>query len=99
MVFFRFDSELKEFKTQDGVHRHSDGETVTSPVLMWVKALDVLLVKLSESALNLNEIEMISGSAQQHGSVFWKKASEITLANLNPHETLSDQLQVYGLSH
>ncbi|XP_065648659.1 xylulose kinase isoform X2 [Hydra vulgaris] len=88
-----FDSELKEFNTQNGVHRHNDGETVTSPVLVWVKALDIILMKLAESELSLKEIEMITGSAQQHGSVFWKKSSEITLANLNVHETLVDQLQ------
>ncbi|KAK1875381.1 Xylulose kinase [Dissostichus eleginoides] len=47
----QFDSDLPEFRTQGGVHIHADRLTVTSPVLMWVKALDMLLDKMKEAGL------------------------------------------------
>ena len=34
-----FDRALPEFKTRGGVHRHSDGLTVTAPPLLWVARL------------------------------------------------------------
>jgi xylulokinase len=41
----RFDSDLPEYRTQDGVHRRAAG-VVTSPTIMWVKALDILMEKV-----------------------------------------------------
>eukprot|EP00111_Clytia_hemisphaerica_P002632 TCONS_00007469-protein len=89
-----FDTDLPEFQTKDGVHRHPDGITITSPTLMWVKAIDQMLMVLhSSDEVTLDEICMVSGTAQQHGSVYWKKAAELTLAHLNSNSSLVDQLQ------
>lgn len=93
---FRFDTDLPEFHTKDGVFRHSDGVTITSPTLMWVKALDLMLMQLS-SAIDMSDIVMVSGTAQQHGSVYWKRAAEITLSHLNSNGNMADQLQVCHL--
>jgi len=89
-----FDIELSEFKTEHGVHRHPDGVTITSPTLMWVKSIDILLMKMLQSDdVNLADVSMISGTAQQHGSVFWQTSAEMTLSHLNPDCSLADQLQ------
>uniref|UniRef100_A0A914V2I0 Xylulose kinase n=1 Tax=Plectus sambesii TaxID=2011161 RepID=A0A914V2I0_9BILA len=85
--------ELPEFGTQNGIISHADGETVTSPTLMWVKAFDKLLEKLkSQKEVDISSIKAISGCGQQHGSVFWRKGSSSTLANLDPSKTLAHQL-------
>ena len=88
-----FDTDLREFKTENGVHRGSDGITVTSPTLMWVKAVDVLLMKMAHNGVNFGDISVISGTAQQHGSVYWSSSAELTLQHLHHGATLLDQLQ------
>ncbi|XP_071590757.1 xylulose kinase isoform X3 [Heliangelus exortis] len=76
-----FDRDLPEFKTQGGVYIHSDRLTVTSPVLMWVKALDMILEKMKSSGFNFSQVRALSGAGQQHGSVYWKKGSSHILKN------------------
>jgi len=62
---------------------------------MWIKAVDEMLMILhSCDEVNVEEITMISGTAQQHGSVYWKQAAEITLTHLNSNASMVDQLQV-----
>ncbi|XP_076827389.1 xylulose kinase isoform X2 [Brachyhypopomus gauderio] len=88
-----FDSDLPEFRTQSGVHLHEDGLTVTSPVHMWVKALDIMLEKMKKAGFDFSCVEAISGSGQQHGSVYWKKGSRARLQGLDPAKDLHSLLQ------
>lgn len=60
-----FDKELSEFDTHGGVLRSKDNpDHVVAPVLMWLKAIDLLLDKLVKSGLDLSKIVALSGSAQ-----------------------------------
>ncbi|KAJ7397714.1 hypothetical protein BTVI_132774 [Pitangus sulphuratus] len=59
-----FDKDLPEYKTQGGVYIHSDRLTVTSPVLMWVKALDMILEKMKSSGFNFSQVRALSGAGQ-----------------------------------
>ncbi|XP_072952428.1 xylulose kinase 2 isoform X1 [Typha angustifolia] len=87
-----FDSELPHYKTKDGVHRDStENGRIVSPTLMWVEALDLLLEKLKPK-VDYGKVVAISGSGQQHGSVYWKKGSQDMLASLDPNKTLLSQL-------
>ena len=88
-----FDSELPHYKTKDGVYRDSsDSGRIVSPTLMWVEALDLLLDKLKSKNFEFSRVLAISGSGQQHGSVYWKKGSSSTLSGLNPQKSLLSQL-------
>lgn len=89
-----FDNELSEFKTQGGVHRHEDNLTVTAPTLLWVKAFDLVLQRLKEKGLEFGSVACVSGTGQQHGSVYWKKGARETLRNLQSGKSLFEQLQV-----
>ncbi|KAK7123292.1 hypothetical protein R3I93_021641 [Phoxinus phoxinus] len=89
----QFDSELPEFRTHGGVHIHSDQLTVTSPALMWVKALDVLLEKMRSAGFDFSRVKAVSGSGQQHGSVFWRTGARQTLNHLDPRKHLHVLLQ------
>ncbi|KAE8279611.1 Xylulose kinase [Larimichthys crocea] len=89
----QFDSELPEFRTQGGVHIHADRLTVTSPVLMWVKALDLLLDKMKGAGFEFSRVRALSGSGQQHGSVFWRRGASDTLKQLDPDQNLNQLLQ------
>lgn len=88
-----FDSDLTHYKTKDGVYRDpSINGRIVSPTLMWVEALDLILNKLSNSNLDLKKIAAISGSGQQHGSVYWKNGSSSILSSLDPKKPLVEQL-------
>lgn len=59
---------------------------------MWVKAVDLLLEKLRLTGLDFSKVAAISGSGQQHGSVFWRRGAADTLASLKPDKFLHQQL-------
>lgn len=89
-----FETELPEFGTQGGaVIDSSDPRHVTAPALMWVKAFDMLMAKLITAGVDLAKVAAVSGSGQQHGTVYWRESAEETLKNLSPDATLYDQLQ------
>ncbi|KAI7953527.1 hypothetical protein MJO28_006074 [Puccinia striiformis f. sp. tritici] len=85
----KFDTDLPEYGTQNGCH--TDGEVSTSPTHSHVKALDILLQKVS-SQIELKRVKCIGGSAQQHNSVWWSKAASTLLSRLTPNKPLYEQL-------
>lgn len=89
----QFDSELPEFRTKGGVHIQADRLTVTSPVLMWVKALDLLLDKMRSDGFDFSCVRALSGSGQQHGSVYWRRGASQILRQMEPEKSLHLLLQ------
>ena len=87
-----FDRDLPHYKTQYGVYTSQDGKVVHSNPLMWIEALDLLFNRLAKSNLPLKEIKAISGSGQQHGTVYLNRSFEPTLRNLNIDKSLANQL-------
>lgn len=85
-----FDADFPSYGTSGGVHKQEDG-TVTSPTLLWIDALDTVLGKL-KGKVDFSQIAAVSGSGQQHGSVYWKKGAAKTLASLTPGHSLKEQL-------
>lgn len=59
-----FDSSMPEFRTQNGVNQSRDGKTITSPTIMWVKALDILLDKLQVAGADFSKLVAVSGTGQ-----------------------------------
>uniref|UniRef100_A0A8C0XE37 Xylulose kinase n=1 Tax=Castor canadensis TaxID=51338 RepID=A0A8C0XE37_CASCN len=80
-------------RTQGGVHVHEDRLTITSPVLMWVQALDVILEKMKASGFDFSQVLALSGAGQQHGSIYWKTGANLALTSLSPDLPLYQQLQ------
>ncbi|KAK6160557.1 hypothetical protein DH2020_003938 [Rehmannia glutinosa] len=88
-----FDSELPNYKTKDGVYRDpSVNGRIVSPTIMWVEAFDLILQRLQKSGLEFGKIAAVSGSGQQHGSVYWKTGSSRILSSFDPKKKLVDQL-------
>ncbi|KAL4120605.1 hypothetical protein QTP88_013269 [Uroleucon formosanum] len=89
-----YDTELQEFRTHGGVIKGKDRQhrEVTAPTVMWVKALDVLLDRLQVCGADLSTVSAVSGSGQQHGTVYWTNGAEKTLQTLNPAGFLHMQL-------
>jgi xylulokinase len=66
-----YDAELPSHGTDHGVLRGADPAVVVAPPLMWIEALDRMMMRLSaEHPREMSRLAAISGSAQQHGSVY-----------------------------
>ncbi|MCL4124730.1 UNVERIFIED_CONTAM: hypothetical protein GTU68_050016 [Idotea baltica] len=91
-VAVQFDNDLPEYRTYGGVNMKEDGLTVTAPTIMWIKALDMLMDKLRVAGTDFSAITAISGTGQQHGSIYWRKGALKSLSDLSPDRFLHEQL-------
>jgi xylulokinase len=89
-----YDRDFPEYGTTGGVIYGADGE-VQAPPAMWADALDRMLAGLAQSAeLDLDDLRAVSGSAQQHGSVYLNQRAPAVLRSLNPSRKLAPQLSM-----
>jgi len=88
-----FDETLPQFKTRHGVLPNRDPLVKHSTPLLWLAALDRLFAQMKKDGVALGKILAISGSAQQHGSVYLNDTAEATLAGLNPKKSLEQNLE------
>ncbi|TCD69513.1 hypothetical protein EIP91_007443 [Steccherinum ochraceum] len=84
----RFDNDLPQYNTVNGAVRGPGEGEVTSPVKMWLDAIDLLMDRIKATGVQLNRILGVSGDGQQHGSVFWSSEAEKLLSTLNPEKGL-----------
>lgn len=73
--------------------------SVYAPVAMWLEALDLIFRRLKEQDTPLHRIRGMSGSCQQHGSVYWSRDAEKLLGGISPDKGLADQLAPGAFSH
>ncbi|MHA2184997.1 MAG: xylulokinase [Promethearchaeota archaeon] len=88
-----FDKELPQYKTQNGVYISNGGKVVHSNPLMWIEALELLFNRFIQLNLPLDQIKAISGSGQQHGTVYLNNSFESILKKLDSHHSLVIQLE------
>lgn len=92
-----FDETLPQYGTSGGFHQ-GENDVVTAPTLMFTEALDIVLGRLKDADFPFAKVAAISGSGQQHGSVYFKTGASSTLQNLVPgvpmHEQLSDAFSI-----
>ena len=79
---------LDHYNTDNGLYK--DGNIVTSPVLMWIEALDILLTRMQLVNFPFHNIKAISGSSQQHTAIYWDNLN--LLKNLSSDTVLNKQL-------
>jgi len=88
-----FDQALPQYKTQNGVLPSRNPLVKHSSPLMWANALDRLFAVMKKDGVALGNILAISGSGQQHGSVYLNDQAAGVLANLNPKKSLVENLR------
>jgi xylulokinase len=88
-----YDRDLPSYGTEGGAHRGDDGLTVTAPPLMWADALDLLFGWMREDGFAFEHVAAVSGSGQQHGSVWLSAKSLGILQGLRSDAGLADQLR------
>ena len=87
-----FDETFPQYGTDHGVlPRTQPDEAFSSPV-MWADALEAILGNVAASGLDVSRIAAISGSAQQHGSVYLNGDAGRMLSRLDPAQPLASQV-------
>src|SRR5664279_1145280 len=87
-----FDQALPQYKTQNGVLPNRDPLVKHSSPLLWAAALDLLFAQMKKDGVALGNILAVSGSGQQHGSVYFNEKAADVLLNLNPKKSLVENL-------
>ena len=95
---FDFDADSTGFEITKGVITNEAEHEVYAPIALWLQAIDKVLQSLQESGISFGRVKSISGAGQQHGSVYWSKAGEHALQNLDKNRLLEDQLY-HAFSH
>jgi xylulokinase len=88
-----FDKDLSKYQTQNGVVVLESNKIIHSYPLMWVEAIQLLFNKFIHENIPLTNIKAISGSAQQHGTVYLNERFESILKNINPKKSLISQMK------
>ena len=87
-----FDETFPHYETDHGVlPRSQPDEAVSSPV-MWSDALDAMMRRVADSGLDVSRLAAISGSAQQHGSVYLNAGAAAALGRLDASRPLAGQV-------
>lgn len=88
-----FDAVYAEkYKIEKGVRSNDRTGEIVSPVLMWLDAIDHVFDEMKRDNFSFDQVKGISGSGQQHGSVYWSKQAHGLLKNLDSRRSLADQL-------
>lgn len=89
-----FDAEFPAYGTAHGVLPSADPLVARSSPLMWAEALDRMMGLIAASpSIDHRRIHAISGSAQQHGSVYLNASATDRLRHLDPDTPLAAQLR------
>ena len=90
---FQFDEALPSYGTHHGVLPSRDGAVVHAPPIMWVEAMELMFDALTtEHDLDWQQLRAISGSAQQHGSVYVDADATSRLGNLRTDRSIREQI-------
>lgn len=87
-----FGRDLPQYGSPDGFLPNPDPLVRESDPAMWLDALDLLFVRLKESGAPLTKVAGISGSGQQHGTVYLNAKFAPALRSLDPGKSLAEQL-------
>lgn len=87
-----FGKDLPQYNCPNGCLENPDPLVKHADPLMWAAALDLVLSRLQQQNAPLDRIAGISGSGQQHGSVYLNNKFTKIIATLDPKKNLPEQL-------
>ncbi|MBR6471552.1 MAG: hypothetical protein IKS83_07125 [Victivallales bacterium] len=91
-VAVHFGRDLPQYGSPDGFLPNPDSRIRRANPLMWLDALDLLLARMHNAGLPMAQVAGISGSGQQHGTVYLNDQFPDALAKLQPEKSLGEQL-------
>jgi len=86
-----FDRDFPEYGTHHGVLPSPEPSVAVSSPVLWAAALEAMMARLA-AAVDVARIAAISGSAQQHGSVYLNATATAALGSLDPARSLAEQV-------
>lgn len=84
----------KKYGVRKGVLDFGEGRIV-SPIEMWLVAIEVVLQQMMDDGFDFLKVKGICGSAQQHGSVYWKWTSKELQRALRTTEDSKDLSSIF----
>ena len=90
-VSIQFGTALPNYNAPNGFVEANDGVVYSDPC-MWLDALALMLKQL-QGQTDLSQIKAVSGSGQQHGSVYLNDHFEKTIAQLDATQSLTSQIK------
>ncbi len=88
----QFGADLPQYGQPSGFIPGGEGGEVHSSPLLWLDALDLMLERMKATGVDLGQVAAVSGSGQQHGSVYLDGEFEAALAGLDVGASLSAQI-------
>ncbi len=87
-----FGAEFPKYGSPNGFRTSSAEGVVSASPLMWLDALDLVLQRLCDKGIDLEQVRAVCGAGQQHASVYLNHSFEQALAQLDTSYSLSQQL-------
>ena len=87
-----FGESLSHYNQPHGYDEAGARGEIHSNPLMWLEALDLLLAQMVSENIDFSQIKAVSGSGQQHGSVYLKANFNEALEGLTTQSDLKTQL-------
>jgi xylulokinase len=87
-----YGEDLPAYGCPNGFLDHPDPLVKHADPLVWLAALDLVLQRLRDSGAPMDAVAGISGSGQQHGSVYLNSGFADALRTLDPRRDLASQL-------
>ncbi len=91
-VAVNYGQELAGYASVEGFIPCEDASLRHADPLMWLDALDLLFAKMQKAGLPMEQICGISGSGQQHGTVYLNDSFKKRFAELDAESSLAQQL-------
>jgi xylulokinase len=89
-----YDTAFPSYGTRHGVLPSADPLIAQSSPRMWVEALDRVMAELGrQHPAEVARLAAVSGSAQQHGSVYLTAGAKKALASLDPARPLAEAVE------
>jgi xylulokinase len=89
-----FEETFKDkYKVKNGVLENFNNLIVHAPPLMWIEAIDVLFTKIKNDGFDFSKIKAVSGSGQQHGSVYLNENFSGYLKKLENAKSLLENIE------
>jgi len=87
-----FGDALPQYETRNGALFNEDASIAHAPPLMWLDALDLLCSEMQKDGAPLAEVVAVSGSGQQHGSVYLTAGAPSLFGNLDVRRSLAENM-------
>ena len=90
-VSVNFGADLPKYNALNGFFEGEQGEVFSSP-LMWLDAIDLVCTRL-KGEIDLSSVCAISGSGQQHATVYLNKSFNDSVAKMEEASSLSNHFE------